>query len=95
MPGIQWFRVSVDTLVSRDPGYFHGCVMTPSAPNSRVRFYNGADATTGQQIVRFLGHNHGSNVMLFPAPLYCAQGLFVGDLSKLDDLLVLWEPVAE
>lgn len=95
MPGIQWVKVALDTLVSRDPGYFHGCVLTPSSVNSRVRFYNGTDATTGEQVIRLHSHNHASTVMLFPAPLYCSRGLFVADLSKIDDLLVLWEPVED
>ena len=87
--------LTVETLVSRDPGYFHGCVLLANAGGGRAKFYDGTDATTGRLIMRAQGQNAISKPILFPVPLYCPRGLFVTDFSHLDNLLVLWEPVAE
>lgn len=95
MAGLQWQDLQVETLVSRDPGYFHGCILTANAGGGRARFYDGTDATTGRLILLANGANQVSNAILFPVPLYCPRGLFVTDFSHLDNLLVLWEPVAE
>lgn len=95
MPGIQWADVSVDTLFSRDPGYFHGCVITTTQAGGSVKFFNGTDSTTGQLILRAQGTSKVSNRILFPAPLYCARGLLICDFDHVDNCLVLWEPVAE
>jgi len=95
MPGIQWFNTAVETLVSRDPGYFHGCVVLASSGGGRATFYDGTDATTGRKILQVKGQANHSKAIHFGKPLFCSRGLFVADLSHLDDLLVLWEPVAE
>ncbi len=95
MPGLLWADISVETLFSRDPGYFHGCIITANAGGGRVRFYDGSDATTGRLIMMAKGANQVSNAILFPVPLYCQRGLFVTDFSHLDNCLVLWEPAAE
>lgn len=94
MPGVQWLNTAIDALVSRDPGNFHGCVLWADSDGGRATFYNGSDATTGEKIFTFVGLENQSNSVLFPVPLACPRGLFVEATSHLDEVLVLWEPVA-
>jgi len=94
MPAVHWLNTAVDTLVSRDPGGFHGCVLLASSAGGDVTFYDGTSSALGHKVLQVKGAANTSMKVLFKTPLWCPRGLFVDVGSNVTEVLVLWEPAA-
>jgi hypothetical protein len=87
-------NIAVDTLVSRDPGTLHGFVISASVSGGDATFYDGTSTAAGRKILKAKGLANISYDVNFRVPLYCPRGLYVDIGSNIDEVLVLWEPLA-
>jgi len=90
---VGWTNISADTLITPKPALLNGVVILASSNGGRATLYDGQDAGSGRKIIQVEGDGDLSNPIMFFPPLRCERGIFVADLSHVDEILVLWSPL--
>lgn len=90
-----WRNVTADTLISRNPCLLHAVVVLADSGGGGITVYEGQDATSGDKIVRVQGSADVSKLFRFNPPLPCQRGLYVGDASHLDEVLIHYTQLAK
>jgi len=92
---IAWQRFDGNDCVSRGPVLFHGFILNPDTlAAAGVTFYHGVNSS-GRPLFRAVTPATQSLPVFFPKPLYLEDGLYLGAIANIDNVLVLYEPLPE
>lgn len=87
-----WTVLTKAASVVKSAALLHGLVLLADSTGGRVSVYSGQD-DAGQKIGTFKGQADVSKPIGFSPPLTCDSGIYVGDFSHIDEVLILWDPI--
>ena len=90
-----WRNTDADLLVHRGPCLLHGVVVVANSNGGGITLYEGQDTDSGDKITRVQGSEDISKPVRFDPPLPCQRGLYVGNASHLDEVLIHYTPLPE
>lgn len=91
--GTGWTLVTVDQIVNQGETVLYSLTFFSDAGEGEARIYEGMDATSGRQIVPMIEADRFIPQASWDPPLRLERGLFVDMGSKMDAVLVQWDPI--
>ena len=87
-----WRWLTAAEVISHNPCNLKGILVTPSAASAECKFYNGESDQDPIAFEVFLTTQDTLPVN-FPDGLKLDRGLYVGALTNVTGVLVIWEPL--
>lgn len=89
---LAWANISADAIISREPAWLVGVVVTNDDTNGAgdATVYHGT-TTDGRKIGKFKAIRYETKPVKFPFPgLPCPHGIYVDVGSNVDNVLVIY-----
>ena len=90
----SWKYVTADELLSLQPCELIYARLTSAPAAGRAILYNGENAT-GRKILELATAGLYNSELSPPVPIYCSRGLFVGSVTTVDCVLVIWRVIPQ
>lgn len=87
----SWTNTTQAVRIASVPAWLHGLVILANSTGGRVTVYAGQD-DTARKVGTFKGREDVSRPIHFSPALDCEAGIYVGDFSHIDEVLILWSP---
>lgn len=91
MIGANFTHLAGAKIVCQGGAFLLGLIIDASSDGGNVTVYEGQDRSSGRKIATIKGFEDITNVVNFPAKIYCQRGIYVGDFSHIDSVTIFWE----
>lgn len=87
-----WTNTVRAVRIANRPALLHGVVILASSDGGRATVYAGVD-DSGRKVGTFRAFEECSMPVTFSPPLRCDAGIYVGDFSHIDEVLIHWSVI--
>ena len=92
MEALSWTKLEGSAVMSDQPTFVYGLIVTGSSAGATATMYNGQDPTSGDAVAEVKVAANLSWQITFPLPLYCNRGVYVDFGAGIDSVTVIWRP---
>lgn len=95
MAVLSWTHLTASGIVSDQPTYVQGIIVTGSSGGATATVYNGQDTTSGSVLVSIKVADNLSWQITLPEAILCQRGVYVDFGTGITSVTVFWMPVPE